>query len=100
MEPIDQGELLRWLKTESHVFSIYVTARKPTGDERIDLNSRAEDIEREEASWQGLVRTVRCVVWRRVLGQGEAEIVPLVWWEELDYTPFEVLDYPEERDFR
>lgn len=99
IEPVDQGELQRWLKAESNVFSIFVTARKPTGDEQIGLDSRRDDIRREEANWQGLVRTVRCVVWRRVLGQGEVEIVPLVWWEVLDYTPLEVLDFPEDEGY-
>ncbi len=100
LEPILQGELQALLKTQSQVFSIYVTARKPTGDEQIDPFSRQEDIEREEANWQGLVRTVRCVVWRRTVGEGEVEIVPLSRWEVLDYVPFEVLDFPESRDYR
>jgi hypothetical protein len=98
MEPIVQGELKALLKTQSQVFSIFITARKPTGEERIDPTARQADIEREEAEWQGLVRTVRAVVWRRVLGEGEVEIVPLVRWEALDYVPFEVLDFPESRE--
>jgi len=100
LEPIIQAEIKGLLKTQSQVFSIFVTARKPTGDEQIDGFSRRDDIEREEANWQGLVRTVRAVVWRRVLGEGEVEIVPLVRWEELDYVPFEVVDFPEERSRR
>jgi hypothetical protein len=100
IEPIVQGELQGLLKTQSQVFSIFVTARKPTGEERIDPGARREDIEREEADWQGLVRTVRAVVWRRTLGEGEVEIVPIVRWEVLDYVPFEVLDFPEDRDKR
>jgi hypothetical protein len=100
LEPIVQGELRSLLKVESQVFSIWVTARKPTGDEQIDPFSRQEDIEREEANWQGLVRTVRVVVWRRSLGEGEIEIVPLVRWEVADDVPFEVLDFPESRDYR
>jgi hypothetical protein len=100
LEPIVQGELQALLKTQSQVFSIYVTARKPTGEEQIDSFSRREDIEREEENWQGLVRTVRCVVWRRTVGEGEVEIVPISRWEVLDYVPFEVLDFPEDRDRR
>jgi hypothetical protein len=100
LEPIVQAELEGLLKVQSQVFSIYVTARKPTGDEQIDPFSRQEDIEREEANWQGLVRTVRAVVWRRSLGEGESEIVPIVRWEVLDYVPYEVLDFPEDRDYR
>ncbi len=97
LEPIVQGELKGLLKTQSQVFSIFVTARKPTGEEQIDPFSRREDVEREEANWQGLVRTVRAVVWRRAVGEGEIEIVPIVRWEVLDYVPFEVLDFPEDR---
>jgi type II secretory pathway pseudopilin PulG len=100
LEPIVQGELKALLKTQSQVFSIFVTARKPTGEEQIDTFSRQADVEREEANWQGLVRTVRAVVWRRVVGEGEVEIVPIVRWEVLDYVPFEVLDFPEARDYR
>jgi hypothetical protein len=100
LEPITQGELQGVLKVQSQVFSITITARRPTGDEQIDSFSRQEDIEREEAEWKGLVRTVRAIVWRRTLGEGEVEIVPLVRWEVLDYVPFEVLDFPESRDYR
>jgi hypothetical protein len=100
LEPIVQGELISLLKTQSQVFSIYLTARKPTGEEKIDTFSRREDIEREEADWQGLVRTVRAVVWRRTIGEGEVQIVPLVRWEVIDYVPFEVLDFPENRNYR
>jgi len=97
LEPIVKGELKALLKTESQVFSIYITARKPTGEEQINPSAREEDIEREEENWSGLVRTVRAVVWRRSLGEGEVEIVPLVRWEVLDYAPYEVLDFPETR---
>jgi hypothetical protein len=97
LEPIVQGEIGALLKTQSQVFSIFVTARKPTGEEQIEPFSRREDIERAEANWQGLVRTVRAVVWRRVLGEGEIELLPIVRWEVLDYVPLEVLDFPEER---
>jgi hypothetical protein len=100
LEPIVQGELTGLLKVRSQVFSIIITARKPTGDEEIDAFSRQEDIEREEAEWKGLVRTVRAVVWRHELGEGEVEIVPIVRWEVLDHVPFEVLDFPEQRDYR
>jgi hypothetical protein len=100
IEPLVQAEITGLLKTRSQVFSIFVTARKPTGEERIEPYSRREDIEREEAVWQGLVRTVRAVVWRREVSEGEAEIVPIVRWEVLDYVPFEVLDFPEARDYR
>jgi hypothetical protein len=100
LEPIVQGELKSLLKVQSGVFSIFLTARKPTGDEQIDPFSRGEDIEREEANWQGLVRTVRAVLWRRPAGEGEVEILSVIRWEELDYVPFEVVDFPEAKRFR
>jgi hypothetical protein len=100
LEPIVQGELLGLLKVQSNVFSVFITARKPTGEEQIDPFSRGEDIEREETNWQGLVRTVRAVLWRRPAGEGEVEMLSVVRWEELDYVPFEVLDFPEAKRFR
>ncbi len=95
IDPLHRGELRNLLKTSSSVFSIYVTARKPTGEERITEHSRREDIEREEAEGPGLVRTVRSIVWRKESG-GSIEIVPLVRWEVLDHVPYEVLDLPDE----
>jgi hypothetical protein len=100
IEPILQGELEGLLKTQSSVFSVFITARKPTGEEQIGLDTAQDDIEREEANWQGLVRTVHAVVWRRSRGEGEVDIVPVVRWEVLDYVPYEVQDYPERRDLR
>jgi len=95
LEPIQQGELRNLLDTRSNVFTIYVTARRPTGEERVRPSTRREDVEREETEGQGLVRTVRSVVWRRATA-GTVEIVPLLRWEVVDYVPFEVLDYPDE----
>ena len=42
-----------------------------------------------------LVRTVRAVVWRRSTEDG-IQIVPIIPWEQVDYVPYEVLDYPDE----
>jgi hypothetical protein len=42
-----------------------------------------------------MMRTVRCVVWRRKQGDS-VTIVPLARWEVLDYMPFVVEDYPED----
>ena len=95
IEPVNQGELQSLLKTQSSVFSIFVTARRPTGEEEIDAGRRREDIEQQEAEGQGLVRTVRSVVWRRVSG-GTVEIVPIVRWEVVDSVPYEVVDFPGE----
>lgn len=92
-----QDELSGMLKVESSVFSIFVTARRLTGQENIDARGRPEEVERQEEESAGLVRTVRSVVWRRSSDNGEASIVPLVRWEVLNYVPKEVLDYPDER---
>jgi hypothetical protein len=46
------------------------------------------------------VRTVRCVVWRHAHEDGSVDSVPIVRWEVLDHSPFEVLDYPGDRTFR
>lgn len=90
-------KLQQLLSVRSQVFSIFVTARRKTGaDEDFGgvLGARRDDA-REEVRGKGLVRSVRCVVWRYVDGE-EVRIVPIVRWEVLDYTPLEVLDYPDE----
>ena len=96
IEPAFQDELRGMLKTQSSVFSIYVTARQPAGDDDVDPNLRPEEIERQEAEGKGLVRTVRSVVWRHSLGDGEIEIVPIVRWEVVDYVPYAIRDFPGE----
>ncbi len=88
--------LLPMLTVESHVFSIFVTARMK--DEGGDLGgytprSRAEARLEEDRSG-AITRTVRSVVWRRE-GEDGWEIVPIVRWEVLDYAPYEVLDDPD-----
>ncbi len=85
------------LKVESSVFSIYVTARRLTGQEEIDTRANPEEVELQEEASPGLVRTVRSVVWRRAGDNGEASIIPLLRWEVLNYVPREVYDYPDER---
>ena len=57
-------------------------------------------LEREEVEGQGLVMTVRSIVWRRDTGEGNVEIVPLVRWEVLDYVPYPVRDFPDEDAYR
>ena len=97
VDPIVQGELQNLLTVQSNVFSIIVTARRPTGvqGEGPPPGDR-ESLEREEHEGQGLVRTVRSVIWRRTLDDGTVQIVPIQRWEVLDYVPYEVLDYPED----
>jgi hypothetical protein len=96
-QPGVQEEIEAMLTVESHVFSIYVTARRDTstgagGEMSFDNRAQKEDYERSGSS---LVRTVRCVVWRRQ-AEEDVQIVPLIRWEVLDYAPLEVLDYPED----
>ena len=97
LEPILQGEIQQLTTAQSSVFSIYVTARKPTGLEADapPPSDRRELVERE-TNGTGLVRTVRQVIWRYAGPGGEVTIVPIVRWEVLDYVPFEVLDFPDE----
>ncbi|HVS19665.1 MAG TPA: hypothetical protein VMT18_13760 [Planctomycetota bacterium] len=89
-------ELSQFVKTQSQVFSIYVTARRSTGqqDDFGGVLGGARPGQQEDQLGNALMRTVRSVVWR--YQDGDAwKIVPLVRWEVIDYTPFEVLDYPD-----
>ncbi|MEM7310201.1 MAG: hypothetical protein AAF682_26235 [Planctomycetota bacterium] len=96
LDDLLQGELNQLLTVESQVFSVYVTARKPTGAAAsMDFAGSKEEILEEEESGQALSRTVRSVLWRRQGGDG-FELIPIERWEVLDYMPFEVLDFPEE----
>ena len=96
LDALVKGELMNLLTVESHVFSIYVTARKPTGvSAGLDFAGSREEVLEEEEKGTALARTVRCTVWRREGADGW-ELVPLERWEVLDYMPFEVLDIPEE----
>lgn len=95
--PEERDRVKQLLSTESRVFSIYVTARRATGqgDDFGGWRGVPRPGEREDEVGNALVRTVRSVVWRYQDGD-EWRIVPLVRWDELDYTPFEVLDYPDD----
>jgi hypothetical protein len=97
LEPQQQVEVQQLLTVQSSVFSICITARKRIAaeDGSAMLDDPSEVRKREE---QGgfLTRTVRMVVWRRSGGADGIELVPLECWETLDYSPYEVLDYPEE----
>ncbi|MFT5287186.1 MAG: hypothetical protein ACI8TQ_003366 [Planctomycetota bacterium] len=96
LEPIVQAEVRDLTTVSSNVFSIYITARRSTADsDETDFFVDEEEIEEDEQKGLDLLRTVRCVVWRRTQGD-EAEIIPLLRWEVLDYVPFEVEDYPGE----
>jgi len=94
----EEQELVRsYSRTDSTVFSVFITARRSTSSsEEIFIASSAAEREREEELAAGLVRTVRAVVWRREGGEDGANLHPVVRWEVLDYSPYEVQDYPEE----
>ena len=94
--PEERERVQALLTTESQVFSIYVTARRATGagDEFGGYRGAPAPGEQEDLQGGALVRTVASVVWRRQ-EEGEWQLVPLVRWDVLDYTPFEVQDYPE-----
>lgn len=96
LDPAMQSEILERLKVTSDVFSVYITARKPTsvnGDE--DMMGDRDALEREETEGTGLMRTVRSVVWRQG-GDAGTNLVPLIRWEVLDYVPYEVKDFDDE----
>jgi len=89
---------LRMLSTQSQVFSIFVTARIVSANDRSRMELREGPPvpgEREDELGNALTMTVRAVVWR-VSSEDGTTIVPIVRWEVLDYTPFEVQDYPDE----
>jgi len=85
------------LVTQSDVFSIYITARRNTSaDEGFSLARNAREQARLEEDPSGaLVRTVRMVVWRRSTDDGVV-IVPIIPWEVMSYSPFQVEDFPED----
>ncbi len=96
LDPETQARVSRMLETESSVFTIYITGRRNTSaDDSLGSALTAEERARQEEEAGGaLVRTVRVVVWRR--STDGVQIVPIIPWEELDFTPFEIEDYPEE----
>jgi hypothetical protein len=92
-----QARVNQLLTNQSHVFSIYVIARRTTSVEGDMSDTVTDPKQRRLAEQKGdsLVRVVRSVVWRHKTDSGY-EIVPIVRWEVLDYEPWEVLDYPDE----
>ncbi|HKX46888.1 MAG TPA: hypothetical protein VJP77_09300, partial [Planctomycetota bacterium] len=94
IEPVDRNDLQRWFTFQSHVFTVYVTARFDSTGEGLGGLSR-EDQLAVEARGTNLVRAVACTVWRRTGDEG-FQVVPITRWEELEYVPIPVLDEPEE----
>lgn len=88
-----RSQINQLLTTESQVFSIYITARRLTGrDDGFEQGPRKG--EQEDLLGNAIVRTVRCVVWRRKQGD-DVTIMPIVRWEVVDYLPFEIEDFPD-----
>ena len=93
----EQELVSTYLTTTSNVFSVFITARRSTSSSaNVFIASSAAEREREEELAAGLVRTVRAVVWRREGGDSGATLDPIVRWEVLDYSPYEVQDFPDE----
>jgi hypothetical protein len=92
-----QARLGKLLTTESHVFSIFIVARRSTSAEgdQSDLPASRQEMRARELAGDSLRRIVRCVVWRHK-GASDDVVTPIVRWEVLDYEPYEVEDYPEE----
>jgi len=94
IDPILRNDIKQHVDVKSEVFTIYVTARVSTTGEAATASSRLEQEELEQ-SLGNLRRTVACTVWRQGSGE-DAQIVPIIRWEVLDYMPYEVLDFPED----
>lgn len=93
----EEQELVRmYTTTTSHVFSIFVTARRSTSNrDDVFMATSAAERDREEEMAAGLVKTVRAVVWRRE-GESEMDLTPIIRWEVVNFSPYEIQDYPEE----
>jgi hypothetical protein len=95
--PAAQDMINKLCSTQSHVFTIYVIARRSTAieGESSDVPDSAEAMRMEEERGDSLVRVVRSVVWR-TKREDKVVIVPVMRWEVLDYIPHEVVDFPDE----
>jgi hypothetical protein len=96
--PAIQDKVTQLCTTQSHVFTVYIVARKATSVEGdlSDVPRSAEEKRAEEERGDSLMRVVRSVVWRAKKGD-ELIVMPIVRWEVLDYYPHEVVDYPDEQ---
>lgn len=93
-----QTRLNQLLTTQSNVFSIFIIARRSTNAEgdTSDVPGNREEVRAREEAGDTLLRVVRSVVWRHKDGD-DYVVTPIVRWEVLDYVPYEVVDYPDER---
>jgi Tfp pilus assembly protein PilX len=91
-------ELVRmYTTTTSSVFSVFVTARRSTSNrEDIFIATSAAERDREEEMAAGLVKTVRAVVWRREGGESGADLIPILRWDVVNFSPYEIQDFPDE----
>jgi hypothetical protein len=92
-----QSLVMGMLETQSTVFSIYITARRDMSVDggATDFADAREKARAEEEPSGALVRTVRCVVWRKD-GDDGPEVITIIPWEVVETVPHEVEDYPEE----
>lgn len=91
-----QARIKEHLTTKSSTFSIIITARRPTAaNEDSTTGMDPRDAARAEEDSPSLKRVIRSVVWRHTV-EDEVVITPIVPWEVLPSSPYEVLDYPEE----
>ena len=92
-----QGRLNQLLTVQSSVFSIFIVARRSTSAEgdTSDMAGSPSEVRTREEAGDTLLRVVRSVVWRHKVDD-EWVVTPIVRWELLDYTPYEVEDYPDE----
>jgi hypothetical protein len=96
LEPLVKADIEQLVTVKGDVFTILLTARYKRGaapDELLDADPG--QIREEEERGDALTLNVRSIVWRTQV-DGEWVCVPLERWELLDYTPFEVLDFPGE----
>lgn len=90
-----QTKIKDLLTTKSSTFSIIITARRPTSANEVDTAGMdPRKAAREEEDSPALKRVIRSVVWRHQVDE-EFVVTPIVPWESLPTSPFEVLDYPE-----
>jgi Tfp pilus assembly protein PilX len=95
--PAVQDKVTQLLSTQSHVFTIFVIAKRATSQEgdTADVPRSAAEKRAEEEKGDSLMRVVRCVVWR-AKKDDQVVLVPVQRWEVLDYYPYEVIDFPDE----
>jgi len=91
-----QAQIKEMLTTQSATFSIVITARRSTSaNEDSTTGMDPRKAAREEEKSAALKKVVRAVVWRHQV-EDEFVVTPIVPWETLPSSPYDVLDYPDE----